>query len=62
MAKKTNKPDADWSIIPLRIKSVDAREVRDMAVKLGLSHQSTMRLAIEKGLPLVLKALGKGAK
>jgi len=62
MPKKQDKPDGEWKIVPLRIQSDEARAVRDTAAKLGLSHQSTMRLAIEKGLPILLKALGKGGK
>ena len=62
MAKKTKTPAGDWSNISLRIKSDEARAIRETATKLGLQHQATIRLAIEKGLPLLLKALGKGAK
>ena len=62
MAKKTKKPDGEWKIVPLRIKTNEARAVRETAVKLGLSHQATIRLAIEKGLPILLKALGEAAK
>ena len=62
MPKKPDKSDSEWKIVPLRIKTNEARAVRVTATKLGLSHQATIRLAIEKGLPILLKALGKGEK
>ena len=58
-----NKPKPDeYSIVSLRIKSDQARAIRDVATLIGLKHQATIRLAIERGLPVLLKALGKGGK
>ena len=63
MPKKAKpKQSGGWENLPLRISTESMIEVKDNARKMGLSNQATIRLAIERGLPVLLKALGKGGK
>jgi len=64
MSKKT--PPASQPIthtnVSLRLNTITADLMRTAASSLGLSHQAVYRLALERGLPILLAKLGKGPK
>lgn len=60
MSKKL-EPTKEFTNVPLRLEKGQAEKISAAAEKTGMSQQAIMRMSIERGFEVLMKALGEDA-